>query len=430
MSKKKITIFHLKKWAKDLFPLNRSLTGNGNIHTLKYIKNNINSNFKIKKIPSGTPCFDWKIPKEWNVKKATLKNQDNKIISDFSRNNLELVGYSMPIKKLLSYQELQPHLHTLKKKPNAIPYVTSYYKKTWGFCLSYNKYKQLKKNIKYHVDIDSEYKKGKMSYGEFFLKGKTKKEILITSYICHPSMANNELSGLIVAALLSKIIKKNKYSLRIILIPETIGAIYFISKNLDHIKKNLVAGFNLTCVGLKGPYTIISSINKNTYADVVSERIGKKYKSFRQLSFKHRGSNERQFGCQNLNLSFVTFCRKKFGQYKEYHTSDDNLSILSYKELLNSAKFITKIINEINHNNIFIKKNFCESFLTKYNLISSLGNEKNRIGKYRRYLSNFLAYVGKNYDLQELSKIVGAKNSLIKKMANQLLKTKIIKHFF
>jgi len=412
----------LKVWAKDLFPLNRSLTGTGNLETLKYIKKNINSKLQIKKVLSGTKCFDWKIPKEWNVKSAILKCEDGNIIADFSRNNLELMGYSTPVKRWISYKNLQSHLFTIKDKPNAIPYVTSYYKKNWGFCLKYNEYKKLDNKKKYFVEIKSELKNGHMHYGEFYLKGKSKKEILICSYICHPSMANNELSGLLACTLLAALLKEGKYSIRILLIPETIGAIYFINKNLNHLKKNLIAGFNLTCVGTEGPFTIISSINKNTYADVVSNRVGDQYKKFRTLSFLKRGSNERQFGCQNLNLPFVTFCRKKFDEYKEYHTSLDSLKILKYNEIMKSTDFISKIIKEINENEIYLKNTNCEPFLTKYNLVPTFGTNQNRAET-----ENYLAYTNKNLDSKEIAKICGSKLKKLNIIIKKLLKNKIIR---
>jgi aminopeptidase-like protein len=420
----------LKKWSEDLFPINRSLTGSGNLTTLKYIKKNINSKLKIKKVASGTRCFDWRIPKEWNVTSAMLKSENGDIIADFSRNNLELMGYSTPVNKWVSYKNLKPHLFTLKKKPNAIPYVTSYYNKNWGFCLKYNKFKKLDKKKKYFVEIKSQIKKGYMHYGEIFIKGKSKKEILITSYICHPSMANNELSGILASSLISKMIRNNKYSVRILLISETIGAIFFIKKYFKHLKSNLVAGINLTCVGISGPYTIISSINENSYADLITSRIGAQYNSFKKLSFKFRGSNERQFGCQNLGLPFVTFCRKRYGEYKEYHTSLDNLKIINYNEIINSVNFVVKVINEINQNSIFIKKQFCELFLTKYNLISSIGTEANRKIAFRKHLSNYLAYISRSIDLKELAKITQANIFFINKLTAKLLKIRLIQKFF
>lgn len=413
-------------WAKELFPLNRSLTGSGNLETLNYLKK-INKSLKIKYSYSNENVFDWKIPKVWNVKSAFLKDEYGNLICSFERNNLELVGYSEPIKKKFTYKEILPHLHYLKKQPSAIPYVTSYYKKNWGFCLSYKKFKKLNKNIKYIVDIDTSFSNGKMYYGEILLKGRSKKEILITTYICHPSMANNELSGILATIYLSKIIKSKKYSIRFLFIPETIGAINYINKNLDSLKKNLIAGINITCVGLGGPYTIINSIYANTYSDIISRRIGKKYSNFKELKFQFRGSNERQFGCQNLDLPFTTFCRKRFGDYEEYHTSLDNLNIMNYKELSNSINFVKNFINEVQSNQIYIKNKICEPFLTKYNLIGSIGTRENMTNKDRTIASNIIAYVNRRYDLYEIAKILKEDFQFIKKISNIIKKKRIIK---
>tara|TARA_Y100000768_G_scaffold387080_1_gene377191 strand:- start:5918 stop:7204 length:1287 start_codon:yes stop_codon:yes gene_type:complete len=419
----------LKKWANELFPINRSLTGQGNRETIKYIKENINSKFILKKVKSGKQVFDWKIPKEWNLKSAILKDEYGNIICDYQRNNLEVLGYSSPIKKILSYDQLKPHLYTLRDVPDAIPYVTSYYKKNWGFCLSHKQFLKLNKKIKYEVNIKSKIFNGNMNYSELIIPGKSKKEIIISSYICHPSMANNELSGILAICLLSKILKKHKYTIKLILIPETIGAIHYINKNLYKLKKNLVAGFNLSCVGINAPFTLISSKNENTYADVIINRIGKKYKNFKKISFLKRGSNERQFGCQNLNLPFVTFTRKKFGEYKEYHTSKDNLKILNYNTIIETCDFIKKALKEIDKNSIFEKQTIGEPYLSKYDLISSKSTMKNMLDKKRHVISNIAAFADRNHDVISLSKKINTNQQETYKNINILKKYGILKEY-
>ena len=255
---------NLMKIAKEVFPLNRSLTGNGTFKTLKIFKK-INNQIMIKNVKSGQRVFDWKIPNEWNVNSAYFEDEKKNRYCDFKKNNLHLLGYSVKKKGVFSYNELIKKIHFVKNKPNAIPYVTSYYKKDWGFCLSYRDFKKLNKKHKFFVNIDTKLKQGLMHYGELTIKGKSKKQILIVSYVCHPSMANNELSGPLVALKLSKILKKSKYTIKIIFIPETIGAIYYIKKNLSELKKNLIAGINLSCVGDNKNFSYISSVNENTY---------------------------------------------------------------------------------------------------------------------------------------------------------------------
>lgn len=423
MSKK-----YLKKWAQDLFPLNRSLAGKFNRQTLNYIKKNINKNFKIKKVKSGTKVLGWRIPKEYSVTKAILKDENEKIICDTKDNNLHVVVNSISVNKWISYKKLKNHLFYSNKIENAIPYVTSYYKKNWGFCITKKNFLKLNKKIKYKVEIKSNHKLGYMNYAELVIKGKSKKEILICSYICHPSLANNELSGILAISQLSKQLKKSKYTIRLLLIPETIGAIYYINKNLISLKKNLIASFNLSCVGLNGPFTMISSVTQNTYADKVTERVGSKYSNFKSISFVERGSNERQFGCQNLNFPFVTICRKKFGEYKEYHTSADNLSILNYRAISDTTNFVKKIVNEINKNTIYKKNYYCEPFLANKNLIKNFGTVENMTNIKRKSISDFLAFVDKSNDLISLEKQYKIKN--INKIAKILEKNKLISKFF
>ncbi len=417
----------MMSWAKHLFPINRSITGEGVRETIKFIKQNANKKFQIKKISSDTKVFDWKVPKEWVLKEAYIKDIKGVKICDFKDNNLHILGYSSKINKILNYKSLKKNIYYLKDKPNSVPYRTSYYKKKWGFSLTYNKFKKLNNKSFYKVVINSNHFKGNLNYTEMLIKGKSKKEILIVSYICHPSMANNELSGPLIIMALSKILKAQKYSVRLLLIPETIGAIAYIKKNIKNLEKNLVAGFNLTCVGDKGPFTLISSKEGNSYADKIAKRVLKKTKNYKVLSFLKRGSNERQFGCQNLNLPFVTICRSRFEDFKEYHTSDDNLNLINEQNLKKTLKLLISMIKEIQQNTIFEKTLKCEPFFTKYNLVRSTR------GKYNSFetdLSNLAAYTDKNYDEYELSKLLKKSKKEIKKKLSILRDKKIIKEFF
>ena len=417
--------FKMMKWAKDLFPICRSLTGEGNRKTLRYIKK-INSNFKIKNFKSGESFYDWKIPLEWKINDAYIQDKFGSKIVDFKKNNLYVLNYSTSVKRKLNFSRLKKNIFTLKKSPSLIPYTTSYYKNRWGFCMEYKKFKKLKNNQKLDVLIDSKHFKGKMDYAELVIKGKSKKTILICSYICHPSLANNELSGPLVLTALSKILKPSKYTIKLLLIPETIGAIAYINKNINFLRHNLVAGINLSCVGDKGKFSLISSLNENTYADKVCLRILKN-KKFRKYSFLDRGSNERQFGCQNLNLPFVTICRSKFGDYKQYHTSADNLEILAEKNLKESAFLIKKIVDEIQKNKIFLKQTTCEPFLTKYNLVNLIGGPRKK--KYFEEVQNIIAYAGKDFDIKELSLKLKINFKKIFKIMMHLKKKNILKEF-
>ena len=320
-----------------LFKLNRSITGKDLRLTLRIIKNEI-PELKIKKISSGQKVFDWKVPSEWNVLNAYVVDKDNNRIIDFKKNNLHLVGYSVPIKKEVFRNELLKNLHYLKEQPKAIPYMTSYYKKRWGFCVSYNQFKKFKRKYsskdKFRIVIDSNFKKnGELNYGECILKGKNKKEILISTYICHPSMANNELSGPIVSMSLINYFRNKKLdkTLRFIFIPETIGSISYLSKNLKQLKENVIGGYNLTCIGDERQHSCMLSKYGNSPSDETLIEAYKflKIKDYKIYSFLERGSDERQYCYPGIDLPVSGFCRSRFHTFKEYHTYHDNLDYIS-----------------------------------------------------------------------------------------------------
>tara|TARA_Y100001970_G_C14253479_1_gene873452 strand:- start:1795 stop:3060 length:1266 start_codon:yes stop_codon:yes gene_type:complete len=418
--------FKMMDWAKILFPINRSITGEGVRETIKFIKKNVNSNFKNFKVKSNKKIYDWKVPLEWYVSEAYIKEIGGEKICDFKNNNLHILGYSTNIDKILTFKELKKNIFYIRKKPDVIPYFTSYYKKKWGFCLSFNQFKKLNHKKNYHVIIKSKHFKGNLDYTELLIKGKSKKEILVISYICHPSMANNELSGPLVIMGLSKILKPDNYSVRLVLIPETIGAVAYINQNYTRLKNNLVAGFNLSCVGDGGPFTLISSKEKNTYADKIAKRVLSKTNKLKIESFLKRGSNERQFGCQNLNFPFVTVCRTRFGDYKEYHTSADNLNIINEVNLKSTLRQMLLIIKEIQKSKIFIKDMKCEPFFSKYNLVRTT---RKRANKLERNIFSLAAYVDKNYDEIELAKTLNISRNKVIENLKILKNKKIIKIF-
>lgn len=315
-------------FCKKIWGINRSITGDGVRETLKKVKE-ICPELEIKELASGTKVFDWVVPKEWSVKEAWIKSPDGEIICNFSENNLHLVGYSVPIKKHVSLSELNQHLHSLEDMPHAIPYVTSYYNDYWGFCIEDTKKKKLKNGI-YEVNIDSQLFDGSLSYGEILLKGRSNKEVFLSTYICHPSMANNELSGIGVLTYIAKYIsqlKNRKYTYRIIFIPETIGSLSYLSLNLEEMKKNIFVGFNVTCIGDNRTYSYLPSRDGNTYSDLVARHVlSHLNKNFITYSWNDRGSDERQYCAPGIDLPIASIMRSKYGEYDEYHTSLDNLT--------------------------------------------------------------------------------------------------------
>ena len=416
-------------FGKKLFPICRSITGNGTLTTLRTIKNTQLKELKIKKISSESKVFDWKIPHEWNISDAYVEDKYSKKIIDFKLNNLHVVNYAIPIKKKIKKSELLKRLHFIKGYPNAIPYITSYYKKYWGFCVTEKKYNQIvrdyKKDDYFYINISSKFnKKGNLNYGELLIPGKSKREILISTYICHPSMANDGLSGPLLSIALAKYYlnkKKLEKSLRFIFIPETIGSISYIYKNIKKIK-NIILGLNLTCVGDNKNYSLLSTKYNDTYLDKLCihtyKLMGLKVKKY---SFLTRGSDERQFSSPGIDLPMVSMMRSKYGTYKEYHTSKDDFNLVNVKGLTQSFKIHKHVLNriiKIDENKIYLGriKNYqinknnpistikCEPNMGKRGLYHLIGTRS--IKKNTKDMMNFLQYADGGNTIKQISNLI------------------------
>lgn len=371
----------IHQFARELWPINRSITGVGLRETLKRISIHI-PKLDIKSVPSGTQVFDWTIPREWHVNKAYIITPSGEKICDFSENNLHLLGYSIPFEGSVTLEELKKHLYTLPDQPNAIPYATSYYEERWGFCIAQKEFDVLKKGT-YKVVIDSTLFKGELNYGELLIKGKSKKEIFLSTYVCHPSMANNELSGPTVLTFIAKWLMENnkrEYSYRIIFIPETIGSITYLSRNYKEMKKKTIAGFNITCIGDDRSYSYLPSRNGDTISDVISKHILKWIdKNFKSYSWLERGSDERQYCSAGIDLPIASIFRTKYGEYPEYHTSLDNLeSVVTPKGLDGGYWAIRKAIEAIERNKKYITTVLCEPQMGKRGLYPTLSTKKSK----------------------------------------------------
>jgi aminopeptidase-like protein len=389
------------KMIEDLFPICRSITGEGVRKTLKIIKNKIPVD--IVEVPSGTKIFDWEIPMEWNVNDAYVSDETGKKVIDFNKNNLHLVGYSIPVAKTMDLDELNQHLYSIESLPHAIPYVTSYYKERWGFCISHSERLNLKPG-KYKVYIDSELKKGSLTYGELVIPGETEKEVFFSTYLCHPSMANNELSGPSVTTYLAKWILKEprKYTYRIIFIPETIGSLTYLSKNLKTMKKNIIAGFNVTCVGDERAVSFLPSRKGNTLADKVALNVlSFSHPGFKKYSFLDRGSDERQYCSPGVDLPVVSIMKSKYGTYPEYHTSLDNLQFITPNGLRESYELLKKCVNLLESNKIYKIKCLGEPQLGRRGLYPTISSRDS--GSEARDIMNVIAYADGNNDLIEIS---------------------------
>lgn len=416
-----------------LRPILKSITGSGFRKTLNLIQKEF-PDLKIKKFKSNKNVFDWKIPPEWNLKDAFVKDKNGNKIIDVSNNPLHIISYSIPYNSSLSKKYLLKKLYFIKKLPNAIPYITSYYKKRWGFCITYKQYKKIKNNYKssdkFKIFINSNFNKnGKLNYGEFFLKGKSKKEILISTYVCHPYMANNELSGPILSMSLINYFKKKKlnYSLRFIFIPETIGSIAYLHKNISKLKKNVFAGFNLTCVGDEKNYSCMLSKNKDSPSDKAIIETYKKLriKNYKTHSFLDRGSDERQYNSPGIDLPITSIFRTKYREYKEYHTSLDDFNFVTKKGIRGSFYVAKEAIN-ILQNNIYPRATIlCEPQLSKRGIQPKI-NSKYGYSKFQKCILDLLQYSDGKKSLKEIAQIIKVNISLVIKVFNLLKKKKLV----
>lgn len=333
-------------WMREVWTLPRSLTGNGTLETLRSIQN-IHPNLVINSISSGEEVFDWVVPDEWQVEDAFIEDKSGNRYAEFKKNNLHLVGYSNPVQETVSKEMLLSRVHTAPHMRDAIPYVTSYYKDYWGFCMSERERSELPDGP-FKVVIKSAKFKGNLNYGELLIPGKIKAEIFFSTYICHPSMANNELSGPALAIAIADYIKKkhpdNYFSYRIIFVPETIGAVCYLDANLKYLKKNMVAGFNLSCVGDEREYSHIQSPDGNNMADQALSAALLNKENSKIYSFLTRGSDERQYCAPNIALPVCGFSKSKYATYPEYHTSLDNFDLVTARGLTQSLSIMSSVI--------------------------------------------------------------------------------------
>ncbi|WP_337205316.1 DUF4910 domain-containing protein [Campylobacter molothri] len=414
--------------AKELFPICRSITGQGFRDSLYILDNALGGgNLQIHSIKSGTKVFDWIVPPEWYIKDAFIITPNGEKICDFKKHNLHVVNYSEGIDKEIELDELQNHLYSLEEEPDTIPYVTSYYKKRWGFCITHNERKKLKQG-KYRVFIDAKHdENGVLNYADFIIPStkNSKEEILISTYLCHPSMANNELSGPIVGIYLAKWLlnlKERKYNYRFVIVPETIGSIVYLSKHLKHLQKYLKAGFVLSCLGDDNAYSLVHSPSKNTLSDKVALHTLKNKENFKEYSFLYRGSDERQYNAPLVNLGVVGICRSKYLEYQEYHTSKDDLSFISPKGLMGGLRSMQEIILNLEINKIYKNTIFCEPNLGKRGLYHTLSTANDI-----PLACNFLAYCDGKNDIIDIAEILNMQAYEFQDLLKKILEFKLIK---
>jgi aminopeptidase-like protein len=410
----------------ELYPICRSITGNGVRETLNIIKKHIS--LTVHEVPTGTKVFDWTVPKEWNIKDACIKNTRGEKIIDFKKSNLHILNYSVPIKKKVSLKELKEHLFTLPEYPDWIPYRTSYYNENWGFCLSHNQFLELK-DEEYEVFIDSSLGKGHLTYGEYYIEGEKPEEVLISCHICHPSLCSDNLSGIAVATFIAKYLKKIplRYSYRFVFIPGTIGSITWLclnEKNVSKIKHGLVAA----CLGDSGGYTYKKSRQGDAMIDSVVINVLKDSGNHCQIiDFFPYGYDERQYCSPGFNLPVGCLMRTPHGQYPEYHTSADNLDFVKPEFLAESFSKYLAILNVLENNKKYINQNpKCEPQLGKRGLYKTIAGQTNG-ENYQLAMLWILNLSDGNYSLLDISDRAGLEFDVIKAAADALLKHDLLK---
>ena len=407
----------LYELARNIFPIYRSITGDGVRTTLKYLKKII-PDMQIHEVASGTRVYDWTVPKEWNISEAYIENNRREKIIDFKKNNLHVVGYSCPIDKWVSKEELKQYIYTQPDQPDVIPYITSYYSLRSGFCMSKDMWNDLPDG-NYHMYIDSKFTDGSMTYGEIIIPGVTSEEICFSTNICHPGLGSNEVSG--------PCVPNRRYTYRFLFIPETIGSITYISQHLEEMKKNIKAGFVVTCVGDDLEYSYVESRKGGTLADRALQQVLKYYAPmYKKYSFLKRGSDERQYCAPGVDLPFVVFCRSKYHEYKEYHTSADNLSFISSAGMGNALEVLKRVVMTLEYNQYYRTTVLCEPQLGKrglYPTISQKGTYKNNV----RVIQNLLAYADGMSDLIEISNSINEPIEELAKTIDILLAEGLVK---
>ncbi|NUN23709.1 MAG: DUF4910 domain-containing protein [Candidatus Jettenia caeni] len=418
LTKTGLDMFNL---ISELYPICRSITGNGVRDTLTILQKHIP--LITQEVPTGTKVFDWTVPKEWNIQDAYVKNSKGEKIIDFRKNTLHVLNYSVPVRKSVSLDELKAHLFTVPEYPEWIPYRTSYYQENWGFCISYHQLINLGED-EYEVVIDSSLEDGYLTYGEYYIKGKRAEEILISCHTCHPSLCNDNLSGIVLAVFLAKHLTSMSldYSYRFLFVPGTIGSITWLCLNepyVSRIKHGLVAA----CLGDSGRFTYKRSRRGNAEIDrVVMNVLKNSGNAYETIDFIPYGYDERQYCSPEFNLPVGCLMRTPYGHYPQYHTSADNLEFVQPKSLADSLSLYLSIFNVLENNKTYSNRSpKCEPQLGRRGLYQMTGGQKDKKLKELAMLWVLNLSDGSN-TLLDISDRSGLEFTLIHEAADMLLK--------
>lgn len=343
----------MHRFMAELFPICRSITGEGVRETLRRIERLLP--LDIQEVPTGTSVLDWTVPKEWNIRDAYVASPDGERLIDFGASNLHVVSYSVPVRKRMPFSELRPHLHTLPSHPDWIPYRTSYYVENWGFCLAHRDLERFRDDVEYDVVIDSSLEAGSLTYGEYTVRGEREEEVLVSTHICHPSLANDNLSGIAVAVWLARTLtdRSPRYTYRFLFIPGTIGSITWLALNRDTVGR-IRHGLVLSCVGDPGPVAYKRSRQGNAPIDQAAAHVLRQGELDHLVEdFDPYGYDERQFCSPGPDLPVGRLSRTPNGRYPEYHTSADDLQLVTPQALAESLDQILEVVDVLEHDQVY-----------------------------------------------------------------------------
>lgn len=405
--------------ARRLWPIHRSITGDGVRQTLAILREHL-PGLVIHEVPSGRSAFDWVIPDEWSIQEARLTAPDGSVVADIQDCNLHVLGYSTAVNQVLPLDKLQNHLHSIPEQPDAIPFLTSYYNRNWGFCLTHRQREELKPGT-YRAHIDASHRPGSLTYGELVIPGESTDEIFVSTYVCHPSMANNELSGPVVATALAQWIgsEPRHYSYRFAFVPESIGALMYTSRNLDHLKHHTVGGFNLTCIGDDRAFTYLESRKGDTRLDRTALRQLNKRPNARHYSYLQRGSDERTYCAPGIDLPLISLMRSRYGDYSEYHTSLDDLErVVTPSGLQGGFDFVRDCIEELETEPVLSAIQLGEPQLGRRGLYHAMLNKNTSDEVMLR--TNVLAYADGQHSIRDIAELTECNIEDVEQVVNQL----------
>ena len=411
--------------ATRLFPICRSITGDGVRQTLAILGEYL-PGLTVHEVPTGTPAFDWFVPDEWNIRAAWIEGPDGDRIVDFADSNLHVVGYSEPVDVTLSLQELQEHLHSDPDFPDAIPYVTSYYRRSWGFCLTHRQREALAEGT-YRVVIDSTLQPGNLTYAELVIPGETADEVFLSTYVCHPSLGNNELSGPVVMTALARWLREEprRFTYLIVFVPESIGALVYTSRNLEHLRASVVAGFNLTCIGDDGDYSYLASRLGSTPIDRIANRIVRATPQPVMYTYLSRGSDERTYCAPGVDLPLISLMRTKYGAYPGYHTSLDDLTLITPTGLQGGLDLVRDCITEFEHSRYFLTPVCGEPQLGRRGLYHAV--HARTVADEVLLRTHVLAYCDGQHSVRDIAELCETEEQTIQALMDELLEHDLVR---